>query len=159
MEGEKPIQCSCYCGEVKFELSNLPKDIMTGSCHCVDCRKAHGSGMYVVCYVSKNFLKIVSGHDLIKSYNRSQPQNSKSFTRCFCSNCGSRLFNKLIRADAPDIELVGIFPALFDDINIARAEIWKPKVHIYCDENIILDELKVKSDVNYFKKNRIEMKE
>jgi len=79
------IKGSCMCGEVTYEIHGKVGEIT--HCHCITCRKAHGSAFSSVAAVQIDDFEFTSGENLIKCY-----QSSPDKGRCFCSNCGSHIY-------------------------------------------------------------------
>ena len=82
-----PMQGGCLCGAVRFTAA--PKDREVGACHCSMCRKWTGGP----------FMVIDCG-DSIKVENESNLgvyRSSEWAERCFCKNCGSVLFYRLVQ--------------------------------------------------------------
>ncbi|WP_084784133.1 GFA family protein [Marinobacterium aestuarii] len=80
------ITGSCLCGNVKYEISGKVGDIV--HCHCVTCRKAHGSAFSSVAAVNEAEFKLIGSKNL-KSF-----ESSKGKKRYFCSNCGTQIYAK-----------------------------------------------------------------
>ena len=84
MNGHKKTHdCSCACGQVKFEIHGDLGPLT--ACHCQYCRKSSGHH-FVSTNVPQASLVFISDASL-KWY-----QSSKIADRGFCSNCGSQLF-------------------------------------------------------------------
>lgn len=79
------IKGSCLCGNVTYSISGNLGDIT--HCHCITCRKAHGTAFSSVAAVQIDDFEFTSGEDLIKCY-----PSSPDKVRCFCSNCGSHIY-------------------------------------------------------------------
>ncbi len=80
------INGSCLCGAVKYKITGEVGDIV--HCHCVTCRKAHGSAFSSVAAVQDNDFNLLSDASL-KFF-----ESSKGKHRYFCSNSGSQLYAK-----------------------------------------------------------------
>lgn len=80
------ISGSCLCGLVNYEISGEVGDIV--HCHCITCRKAHGSAFSSVAAVQDIDFKLLNFNNL-KSYLSSKGKN-----RFFCENCGSQIYAK-----------------------------------------------------------------
>jgi hypothetical protein len=80
------VKGSCLCGGVTYEVDNNLKATM--NCHCQFCRKAHAAPYVTSTLIPSKDLTIVTGEQLITKY-----QVDEARTRCFCSACGTRLFN------------------------------------------------------------------
>ena len=83
-----------------------------------------------VVYVSKDDFSVTSGMELIKHFSKG-PNNP---TRCFCTNCGSKIFNLL-----PNVpEVIGFFPSLLDeDTQRNLPDNLKALKHVHCLEATI----------------------
>jgi len=81
------ISGSCLCGEVKYSLGQDIGGIM--HCHCIKCRKAHGSAFSSVAKIEDSNFSLQDASQQLKSY-----QSSEGKHRHFCSNCGSQIYAK-----------------------------------------------------------------
>lgn len=77
---------SCLCGAVVYEVDNDLKATM--NCHCRHCRKAHAAPYVTSTLMPAQDFSILQGTELIGKYAVDAAR-----TRCFCSACGTRLFN------------------------------------------------------------------
>ncbi len=77
---------SCLCGSVKYEITGNVGDIV--HCHCVTCRKAHGSAFSSVAAVQDADFNLLEQSSL-KSF-----ESSSGKKRYFCSICGSQIYAK-----------------------------------------------------------------
>jgi hypothetical protein len=85
----------CLCGDVRFVASGEPYRV--GLCHCLDCRKHHGSLFHA-------FAIFPEGAVAVRGETRAYA------TRSFCPRCGSSVFARsgdeieicLGALDAPD---------------------------------------------------------
>jgi hypothetical protein len=75
----------CLCGGVRFEVTE-PFERVT-ACHCTLCKKISGGGGTVSGRARSEAVRILAGHDLIRTY---QPFEGSAKT--FCTVCGSNLF-------------------------------------------------------------------
>lgn len=78
---------SCLCGGIKYSVDD-PLEFAV-NCYCEFCRKAHGSTFVTLAFAPLDKLKIRSGEELLSKYELA---NVDAY-RCFCSKCGTRLFN------------------------------------------------------------------
>src|SRR5215472_5288287 len=85
----------CSCGAVRYECAADP--IFTANCHCRDCQRASGSGFVSVLGVPSDALEITGQ----VKYFDVKSESGNLVSRCFCPNCGSRLFAR--PAAAPTI--------------------------------------------------------
>ena len=72
----------CLCGKVKWQVTGEP--VMTTHCHCTICRKVHGAAFATYSTYRQSQFSWVAGQDVVTEY-----KSSSSFTRRFCSDCGS----------------------------------------------------------------------
>jgi len=80
----------CLCGGIKYEITGKIRNIIC--CHCSECRKAQGSAYATNGVVSEASFNIVSGENLLSSF-----EPSPGYTKLFCSNCGSPIISKSTR--------------------------------------------------------------
>ncbi len=78
---------SCLCGGIRYSV-NCDLDFIV-NCHCQYCRIAHGSEFVPVAVIAADKLEILEGNELL---SRFEVSNVAAF-RCFCSTCGTRLYN------------------------------------------------------------------
>ena len=85
------IRGSCLCGAVKFEITRAvgPFEL----CHCSRCRKASGSAFNATVGVRRDDFRVVSGRDLIRTYEAPVREVPPGFRTYFCSRCGSPMPN------------------------------------------------------------------
>jgi len=79
------IQGSCFCGEVKFEVT-LPT-LFCAHCHCTMCRRVHGAGYVTWIGVPYTQFRMVAGQEHLKVHH-----SSDHGRRSFCDICSSSLF-------------------------------------------------------------------
>ncbi|KKB75980.1 aldehyde-activating protein [Devosia soli] len=71
------VSGGCLCGRVRFTASGLPYRV--GLCHCLDCRKHHGSLFHASAIFPQSCVAIEG--------------ETRSFNgRHFCPNCGSSVY-------------------------------------------------------------------
>lgn len=78
---------SCLCGQINYEVDDTLEIAL--NCHCKFCRLAHGAEFVPVALMTADKLRIVKGQNLLSKF---EVASTESF-RCFCSYCGTRLFN------------------------------------------------------------------
>jgi hypothetical protein len=71
----------CACGAVRFEVQGEPRRV--GLCHCMICRKAHGS--------SFNPFVVYAQHQVQIEGSPAIWNSSANYERWFCAACGSRV--------------------------------------------------------------------
>jgi len=76
------ITGSCLCGEVRFQLSEMPSEV--SFCHCRMCQKASGGQIHASAIFPRTALRFTRGEP---KYYKSSPLAERGF----CANCGSSL--------------------------------------------------------------------
>lgn len=108
----------CACASVRFAVRGSP--LRAGLCHCMTCRKGHGSAFNPFMVFSREQVEI-SG--TLQGW-----ESSISYERLFCPLCGSRVVSR-VTGDA-ELELsLGSFdePGRFTpeyEVWITRREPW-----------------------------------
>ncbi|QCI67738.1 GFA family protein [Phreatobacter stygius] len=83
---------SCLCGSLAYEVDGSAGPIV--HCHCVTCRKAHGSAFSSVSNVPRASFRWTRGqHDVLRGY-----ESSPGKTRHFCAKCGSHIMAERVGA-------------------------------------------------------------
>jgi hypothetical protein len=80
-------QGSCLCGSIRYAIDDNLKFVV--NCHCRFCRKAHGAPFTTLLFMPFEKLTVVEGRELIAAYE----VKTLNALRCFCSRCGTRLYN------------------------------------------------------------------
>jgi len=80
-----PLQGSCLCGGVRFEVAEAPDRLRY--CHCESCKKLSGGAATVNVRMPSAAIHILAGEDLIQTY-----QPTQGSAKTFCLACGSNLF-------------------------------------------------------------------
>ena len=108
---------SCLCGGVKFEIDGELEPIQM--CHCIQCRKAQGTAFVTNIPVQESVFRLVSGQDLLSSF-----ESSPGKQRVFCKRCGSPVLSKTTALPG----VVRVRAGTLDgDLNT------RPAFHIYTD--------------------------
>ena len=98
-----PLTGGCLCGGVRFEVTQPL--VSAGYCHCTRCQRRTGTVAAVSGRIVPGSLRIVSGEELVRSY---EPPDG--FAKDFCSACGSALWSR----HPQDPEMIGIRLGAFD---------------------------------------------
>jgi hypothetical protein len=112
-----PIAGGCFCGQVRYQIAQMPT--ATGICHCESCRRSAGA---------ESVGWAVNDADAFV-FNMDQPRmfrSTKGVERTFCGNCGSTL---TYRRDSRD--LVDVTLATLDD-----PEALPPTKETWCRERV-----------------------
>jgi hypothetical protein len=80
-----PLQGSCLCGGVRFEVTE--PFAYTTHCHCEFCKRISGGYGTVSGRVPTSAIRVLEGQDLLRSFT---PDGGSAKT--FCTTCGSNLF-------------------------------------------------------------------
>jgi hypothetical protein len=76
---------SCLCGAVRYRADG--ELTFVHHCHCVQCRKHHGTAFSTCGLVPAASFRWSSGEDVLRAYQ----VPGAHFTRLFCGTCGSSL--------------------------------------------------------------------
>ena len=126
---ETTVHTTCLCGNVKLEATLPPTHL--GHCHCDNCRRAHGAGVWTYATFLRDQVRVVTGAEDLIGYT-----SDTEATRKFCRVCGSTLTYESPRwPDALDLSLA----------NIQEPVAMVPSRHNYADRSPdwcpILDDL------------------
>jgi hypothetical protein len=80
-------QGSCLCGAIKYAVDDSLKFVI--NCHCRFCSRAHGAPFTTLLLMPFSKFELLEGRELLAGYE----VKSIGAVRCFCSQCGTRLYN------------------------------------------------------------------
>ena len=83
----KILQGSCLCGDIAYEISGPL--IGTLNCHCIMCRKAHGSAFRTRASVKTDDFQFLKGEHQLTYF-----ESSSGERRSFCKKCGSVIITR-----------------------------------------------------------------
>ena len=83
----KLMSGSCLCGAVTYEVTGEP--MIVGHCHCVDCRKASGTGHGTHVGMPEPSVKMKGA---VTGYKHSA-DSGNDVERCFCPTCGCAIYS------------------------------------------------------------------
>ncbi len=111
MNEQTTYEGGCACGAVRFRANGAP--IRVGMCHCMTCRRVHGSafGAYVI-----------FDRNAVSFAGRTQAwHSSQAVRRHFCPVCGSVAFMTYADRDEIDVPL-----GAFDETGLVEPayELW-----------------------------------
>jgi len=116
-----PIQGSCLCGAVRFEITGAAGPFEL--CHCNRCRKSSGAAALPMLRVLRRDFRFVAGEDRIRTYDAPILYRPPAYRWSFCERCGSPAPTLPEQGDSLEI------PAgLFDDDPRLR-----PDKHIFVE--------------------------
>ena len=78
------VHAECLCGKVRIAC-DLPS-LKAGHCHCANCRRAHGAGVWTWVTFKPDQVRVVQGQDVLRAYT-----STTEAVREFCGECGSTL--------------------------------------------------------------------
>ena len=124
----------CYCGGVRFTVAQ-PADeppVFTAYCHCDSCRRAHAAPLYQVVAVRPHNHRITAGAALVREFQHA----GRNIVRAFCSQCGSRLYNRL--SALGDRSPIIFFPDLIDeDQRRSLPAVFRPRINNAAGECVL----------------------
>lgn len=82
---EEPLNGTCFCGAVRFEVA--PPILFQVHCHCRYCRMAQGAAFVTWVGVEEEHFRYLQGGERLTWY-KSTPESRRGF----CSTCGSTMF-------------------------------------------------------------------
>jgi hypothetical protein len=93
------IEGRCLCGAISYTSDAEP--MLTGICHCTDCRRQAGTAFSINVGVPLEALSVTGTPKVFDTMgtDRGEPAH-----RSFCGDCGSPIMS--ILADAPDIAFI-----------------------------------------------------
>lgn len=106
----------CLCGAVRYTCDAEP--IISGHCHCEDCRRSSGSGHCSHLLVPESSI-VIKGE--LKGYSRAA-DSGNLVERFFCPTCGAAVCSR--NAGMPG--MVALRASSLDDL-----EVFKPQMHVY----------------------------
>lgn len=121
---------SCLCGSVAYEADAEPASIV--HCHCVTCRKTHGSAFSTVTRVPSDRFRWTKGESLLKGF-----ESSPGKTRYFCSQCGSHIVATRAGTDLVMLRMGCLDTEIADR---PRMHIWRSEAACWYDPNERLPE-------------------
>ena len=116
------VKGSCLCGGVTFEF-----DHFTGPfelCHCNRCRKVSGAAFMAGVAAPRSAFRLLTGRELIKTYDAPILNAPPAYRSCFCTRCGSPVPDP--SSDGPFIEIAA--GTLDDDPHV------RPDKHIFVEK-------------------------
>lgn len=119
MSDEKSYAGSCFCGEVKIEVTGEPAAM--GYCHCESCRQWSAGPVNAFTLWKPDALKVTRGAASVGTYH----QTPKSF-RKWCTKCGGHLYT-----EHPTWGVVDVYAA-----TIPRLP-FEPALHVNYQETVL----------------------
>jgi hypothetical protein len=119
IDNKYPIEGSCQCGQINYQLLEPP--LMVAACHCKQCQKLSTSAFSITAVVKTE--SVVFGGEL-KEWRRVADSGNKNYAK-FCPNCGNRMYH--FDPDKP--ETIKLKPS-----NLADTSWLEPSVHIWVSQ-------------------------
>lgn len=114
-----PIEGSCQCGGVKYQLSAAP--LMILACHCKECQKLSTSAFSLTAVVEADAIEFQG--EMVE-WRRTADSGNISAAK-FCPTCGNRIYHY----NPDDPEKIKLKPS-----NLSDTSIIKPVAHIWVSE-------------------------
>lgn len=114
-----PIEGSCQCGGVKYQLLSAP--LMVLACHCRACQKLSTSAFSITAVVEADALEFEGE---MAEWHRTADSGNASVAN-FCPTCGNRIYH--INPDDPG--KIKLKPSTLSDTSIIE-----PGAHIWVSE-------------------------
>lgn len=89
-----PIQVSCQCGQVSYELRQPPKKVL--ACYCQECQKLSTSPFSITAVVDTDTITFFGE---MHPWERRAESGNRNIAY-FCPNCGNRIYH--LNPDEPD---------------------------------------------------------
>ena len=119
MSDAPTYQGSCFCGNVRFEVTGEP--VAAGYCHCDSCRRWSASPINAFSLWKPEAVKVTRGADRIGTYNKTE----KSY-RKWCRDCGGHIFT-----DHPGFGLVDVYAGVLPELP------FDPHLHVFYEETVL----------------------
>ncbi len=84
-----PQHGGCFCGEVRYTLSEDPLTLY--ACHCTDCQRQTGSSFVLSMVVRRKALEVLRGE--LREYSLELPDGRRKHGK-FCGRCSTRLWGE-----------------------------------------------------------------
>ncbi|MEQ9547012.1 MAG: GFA family protein [Marinobacter sp.] len=110
---------SCFCGEVKFQVSGEPAAM--GYCHCDSCRRWSAGPVNAFSLWPPSNFEVLAGEDHIGTFHLTEQSYRK-----WCKKCGGHVFT-----DHPTMGLVDVYVANLPDLD------FKPALHVHYQESVL----------------------
>lgn len=118
-----PIQGSCQCGQVTYQLHEAPKMVL--ACHCTECQKLSTSPFSVTAVIASSGIEF-SGE--LKEWSRAADSGNRSSAK-FCPSCGNRIYH----FNPEDVSTVKL---KLKPVNMANDDVFKPTAHVWVCEKL-----------------------
>jgi len=110
---------SCFCGEVKVEVTGAPEAM--GYCHCASCRSWSAGPVNAFTLWKQENVKVTQGASMIGHFMKTGMSD-----RQFCKQCGGH-----VMTDHPTLGLTDVFAATLPSLDFV------PGVHVNYAETVL----------------------
>lgn len=110
---------SCFCGEVKVEVTGAPEAM--GYCHCASCRSWSAGPVNAFTLWKPENVKVTHGENMIGHFMKTAMSD-----RQFCKQCGGH-----VMTDHPTLGLTDVFAATLPTLDFV------PGVHVNYAETVL----------------------
>jgi len=110
---------SCFCGEVKVEVTGAPEAM--GYCHCASCRSWSAGPVNAFTLWKQENVKVTHGASMIGHFMKTGMSD-----RQFCKQCGGH-----VMTDHPTLGLTDVFAATLPSLDFV------PGVHVNYAETVL----------------------
>lgn len=114
-----PIEGSCQCGGVTYQLLSDP--LMVVACHCKECQKLSTSAFSITAVVGSDAVKFQG--DMVEWGRVADSGNING--AMFCPTCGNRIYH----FDPNEPDKIKLKPS-----NLSDTSIIKPTAHVWVSE-------------------------
>lgn len=110
---------SCFCGEVKFQVTGSP--VVMGYCHCESCRHWSAGPVNAFTLWKPEAFKITQGAESVGTFNKTPASSRK-----WCKKCGGHVLT-----DHPTAGLVDVYAAMLPELK------FEPALHVHYQETVL----------------------
>ncbi|WP_111978664.1 GFA family protein [Algibacillus agarilyticus] len=113
-----PIQATCQCGQVSYQLNAAPLKVL--ACHCTECQKLSTSAYSITALVATKDIEF-SGE--MKEWSRIADSGKNNIAK-FCPYCGNRIYHY----SQPDDAFIKL---KLKPVEPRAAVLFEPNVHVW----------------------------
>ncbi|EPS27540.1 hypothetical protein PDE_02483 [Penicillium oxalicum 114-2] len=118
---------SCFCGQIRIKFNGNP--LMSGLCHCHDCRKLTGSPYSYSLVIKTAELEVLGNPKEVPK----TADSGNDIRNYFCSGCGTPLYGHKIKSDGTPDEITVVRAGIFDDSVLDQC---RPQAELYTDSRL-----------------------
>ncbi|HEU4624832.1 MAG TPA: GFA family protein [Steroidobacteraceae bacterium] len=110
---------TCFCGEVKFEVTGEP--VAMGYCHCSSCRHWSAGPVNAFTLWQPQAVRVTRGSDSVGTFNKTDLSSRK-----WCTRCGGHLYT-----EHPTWGVTDVYAAMIPTLR------FEPGVHVNYQETVL----------------------